>query len=451
MKHPETVASIRNRLFLLLLRSFVLVVSSLLVFVLAATAFFAFYPSRFNPLDRVPLVDRLTTYYRITGTLQGAESIMPPISREFGDELWEYAILLDAHNRILVYEGQTDLPFIGQIYIPKDEDTRVPLKIEGIVVGTLIFDKAMRPIESRNSLNFLTPVIFISVFLAILTILIGLLLTRRFVMPLSEVIAAARTLAAGDLTTRVPVSGPDDLRALSDSFNHMAAALERSDSERRNMLADIAHELRTPLTVIRGKLEGIVDGVYAADEEHVIPVLEETYLLERLVEDLRLLTLAESRQLHFEYRDVDLNQLAAKMTGLFQGEAEEKGIRLSVEPAAETASAHVDPQRTEQVLSNIVSNALRYTPEGGDVLVTVTKAAGRVILSVSDNGPGVPEQDIAHMFDRFWRGEKSRSRASGGAGLGLAIARQLVEAQGGEIHAENLPEKGLKVQISFPA
>ena len=451
MKHPETVASIRNRLFLLLLRAFTLVVSILLVFVLAVTAFFAYFPSRFNPLDRIPLIDRLTTYYRISGTLAGAESIMPPISREFGDELWQSATLLDDQNRILVYQGQTGGPYVGQFYIPGAQDTIIPLKIEGEIIGALVFDQGMRPIESRNRASFLTPVIFISIFLAILTVLIGLLLTRRFVMPLSEVIAAARALAAGDLTTRVPVSGPDDMRALSDTFNHMAEALERSDSERRNMLADIAHELRTPLTVIRGKLEGIIDGVYPPDEDHVVPVLEETFLLERLVEDLRLLTLAESRQLPFEYRDVDVNLLAAKVAGLFQCEAEEKGIRLGVETAPGTASAQIDPQRSEQVLGNIVSNALRYTPEGGDVNLTVTKEPGQIVLSVSDNGPGLPSQDIPHMFDRFWRGEKSRSRASGGAGLGLAIARQLVEAQGGEIHAENLPEKGLKVRISFPA
>jgi signal transduction histidine kinase len=294
----------------------------------------------------------------------------------------------------------------------------------------------------------LAPVFFISIFLAVLTIIIGLFLMRRVVTPLSEVIAAARAVAAGDLSTRVHVSGPDDLRALSDSFNHMADALERSDYERRNMLADIAHELRTPLTVIRGRLEGIVDGVYPADEGHVVPALEETYLLERLVEDLRLLTLVETHQLPFERREVDLTALAARVVELFRAEAEEKGIHLSL-GTSEAVNVHLDPQRTEQVVSNLVSNALRYTPEGGNVWITVTKAVGSALLAVSDNGPGVPEDDIPHLFDRFWRGEKSRSRTSGGAGLGLAIARQLVEAQNGTITASNRPEGGLELRVEF--
>jgi signal transduction histidine kinase len=230
----------------------------------------------------------------------------------------------------------------------------------------------------------------------------------------------------------------------------MAASLEQSDNERRNMLADIAHELRTPLTVMRGRLEGIVDGIYPANAEQISPALEETYLLERLVEDLRLLTLAETRQLHFEQREVDLGAVAAHVFDLFQAEAEDKQIKLSFQHPAEPAVASLDPQRIEQVLGNLVSNALRYTPEGGQVDLTVEKTAGKAILIVSDDGPGVPAEALSSIFQRFWRGEKSRSRASGGAGLGLAIARQLVEAQGGEIQAENRPEGGLKISIQFP-
>jgi signal transduction histidine kinase len=292
--------------------------------------------------------------------------------------------------------------------------------------------------------------LLISVFLAVLTILIGILLVRRMVNPLAQVVAAARSVAGGDLSTRVSVSGPDDLRALSDSLNHMAAALERNNNERRNMLADIAHELRTPLTIMRGRLEGIVDGIYPANAEHIGPALEETYLLERLVEDLRLLTLAESRQLHFEQSDVNLNDLARHVIAMFQAEAEDKKLTLTAQLPETDAIIRADHQRTAQVVGNLVSNAIRYTPEGGRVWVTVeTVGAGSVILSVNDNGPGIPAEDLPHIFNRFWRGEKSRSRASGGAGLGLAIARQLVEAQGGEISASALPGGGLRVSCRF--
>jgi signal transduction histidine kinase len=298
--------------------------------------------------------------------------------------------------------------------------------------------------------SLLGPVAFISIFLAILTVIIGLLLMRRVVNPLAEVIAAARRVASGDLSTRVPVSGPDDLRALSDSFNHMAETLDLNDRERRDLLADIAHELRTPLTVIRGKLEGIVDGVYPPDETQIGPALSEAYLLERLVDDLRLLTLAETRQLHFEPRDVSFEQLASHAVDLFSAEAAEKKISLHLENRAQGIQIHVDPQRTEQVIGNLISNALRYVPESGKIWIIVEQSDNSVCLQVNDNGPGVPPEDLPHLFQRFWRGEKSRSRASGGAGLGLAIASQLIEAQGGSIKAKNLPEGGLQVSISFP-
>jgi signal transduction histidine kinase len=215
------------------------------------------------------------------------------------------------------------------------------------------------------------------------------------------------------------------------------------------MLADIAHELRTPLTIMRGRLEGIVDGIYPANADHITPALEETYLLERLVEDLRLLTLAESRQLHFEHSDVNLNDLTNHVIAMFQAEAEDKQISLSAQLPDKATIITADHQRTEQVVGNLVANAIRYTPEGGRVWIKVEEASGSVILSVNDNGPGVAADDLSRIFNRFWREEKSRSRASGGAGLGLAIARQLVEAQGGQISASNLPEGGLQVSCQF--
>jgi signal transduction histidine kinase len=216
------------------------------------------------------------------------------------------------------------------------------------------------------------------------------------------------------------------------------------------MLADIAHELRTPLSVLRGRLEGIVDGVYSANPDSIVPALEETYLLERLVEDLRILTLAETRQLPFEKRSLDLNKLAERVIGLFQAQADENHITLELQPAESEALALLDPQRSEQIIGNLVGNALRHVPENGRIWLEVNTTDESVSISISDNGPGVKEDDLPNIFKRFWRGDKSRSRASGGAGLGLAISRQLVEAQGGQIEAQNLPEGGLKVTCRFP-
>ncbi len=267
--------------------------------------------------------------------------------------------------------------------------------------------------------------------------------------PLAAVIYAARQVTNGKLDTRISSEGPQDMRSLSDSFNEMASSLERNDRERREMFADIAHELRTPLSVIRGRLEGIVDGIYSADGSQVSLALEQTYLLERLVDDLRLLTLAEMRQLHFEKKSVDLAQLSRHTIDMFSAEAQEKNISLSLEKGRGNYNVQLDPQRMEQVVGNLIGNSLRYIPDGSKIWLSLEETSDTVKLSINDNGPGVAEEELPFLFDRFWRKDKSRARSAGGTGLGLAIAKQLIEAQGGTIHASNLSESGLQVIITF--
>ena len=442
----DSVRSIQTRLIALLVRAFLTVVGLTLAIVFGLTTYFLSTPTRFNPPERLPIVSRLETFFLTRGSWDGVKIILPiDESHE-----WENATLVGLDGTILIDRGQANTPLVGTHYTPVEGSRVVPMLVNNHLVGTLVLNDTFVPRQVNAALNLLFPVALISIFLAVLTIVIGILLVRRMVNPLAQVIAAARAVAGGDLSTRVSVSGPDDLRALSDSFNHMAATLERNDNERRDMLADIANELRTPLTIMRGRLEGIVDGIYPANADHITPALEETYLLERLVEDLRLLTLAESRQLHFEKSDVNLNDLTRHVVDMFQAEAEEKQILLSAQlPPDEDAVITADHQRTEQVVGNLVANAIRYTPEGGKVWIIVEKTSGNVALSVNDNGPGVSPEDLSRIFNRFWREEKSRSRASGGAGLGLAIARQLVEAQGGQISASNLSGGGLQVRCEF--
>jgi two-component system OmpR family sensor kinase/two-component system sensor histidine kinase BaeS len=215
------------------------------------------------------------------------------------------------------------------------------------------------------------------------------------------------------------------------------------------MLADIAHELRTPLSVIRGRLEGIVDGIYSENGPQVSMALEQTYLLQRLVDDLRLLTLVETRQLPFDKQNVDIAGVIERVLEMFSAEAGEKNILLSFAEQSGELFVSVDAQRFEQVMSNLVGNSLRYAPEGGRVWVTAVGAVEGVRITVNDNGSGIPAEDLPFIFDRFWRKEKSRARVSGGTGLGLAIARQLTEAQGGTIEARNLPEGGLQVIVTL--
>ncbi len=450
MTHSESVRSIRNRLFLLLLRAFIIVVAFLILATLLATGLVLTNRSQSNPLYRLPTISRLETYYIARGSWDGVNAIFAN-SLDIEISQWKNSILLDANNRVIVEYGRQIAPSLLLTYQPVSGDTVLPLTINGELVGKLVVAQNIQPSERLFTFRFLQPVLLVSLVLAVFATLIGLLFTRRVVTPLAEVIAAAEEIAGGRLQTRVGSKGPDDLRGLSDSFNKMADALERNDRERRDMLTDIAHELRTPLTVMRGRLEGIMDGVYPADVNSVGPVLEETYLLERLVEDLRLLTLAESHQLAFEKHELDLIETARRSISMFQAEADEKKISLSLVTSMDKAIMIADPLRTEQVIGNLLSNALRYIPEGGKVWVDIAQVANEVSISISDNGPGVPEEDLPFIFNRFWRSERSRARISGGAGLGLAITKLLVEEQGGRIQARSVPGGGLQVRVAFPA
>jgi len=444
----NSTRSIRNRLFLLLLRAFGIVILIYFVLTLAATGVVLANPSNTNPLHRLPTVGRLETYYIARGSWDGVTAAFNPQGGLDPENVqFQRAILLDAGNRIVVYHGQQVAG--GAIFITSADAPAIPIIVNGLPVGTLVLDPTAAPPEQGFAFGFLRPVGLISLLLVIFALVIGFLLMRRVVTPLAEVVAAAEEVADGNLSTRVSVRGPHDLRVLSDSFNQMADALERNDRERRGMLADIAHELRTPLSILRGRLEGVMDGVYPPDQEHIVPALEETYLLERLVDDLRLLTLAEARQLSFEKKDLNLNDLASRVVSLFQAQAAENGIELKLHSEAPDATVALDPQRTEQVIGNLVSNALRFTPQGGRIWIEIERVDAQISISVNDNGPGVPKEELPYIFNRFWRSDRSRARVSGGAGLGLAIAKQLIEGQGGEISAANLPTGGLRVEIRF--
>ena len=447
MNQRQTAHSIRNRLFILLLRAFGAVVVIIIGFILAATLLVIFLSPQTGLINRVPVISRLETYYLARGSWDGVIGVFKNTSTEESYQ-WQHATLLDDQNRVLITDG--NVANNGSVYQFTGRETVLPITVNGVTAGKLIIDHGIFSSGWRIVLSLMFPVFLISIFLAILTVMIGLILTRSVIIPLAEVIAAAREVASGRLETRVSAQGPDVLRDLSDSFNQMAGNLERNELDRRDMLADIAHELRTPLTVLRGRLEGIQDGVYIADEKTITPALESTYLLERLVEDLRLLTMAESRQLHFDKQEVDLVPILINTIELFNAEANERNISLTLENGNKPCICILDPQRSEQIFGNLINNALRFVPSGGKVRIILETRADGISITIHDNGKGVPTVDLPYIFNRFWRKDKSRSRASGGSGLGLAIARQLVEAQDGSISAENNDSGGLSVIIFFP-
>ena len=284
------------------------------------------------------------------------------------------------------------------------------------------------------------------------------LVARRAVQdiatPLASVMAAADAVAEGDLSVRVPGQGPGDFGRLARSFNRMTEELERADQQRRNLTADVAHELRTPLHIIQGNLEGLLDGVYEPTSEHINATLDETRLLARLVDDLRTLSLAEAGQLPLTWEPVDVAELLADVSTSFSGQAEAAGVDLRVEIEGGPSDLTItgDVGRLDQVLSNLMANALRYTPAGGAVTLRAEPVEGGIRIVVRDTGEGIPPEDLPYIFDRFWRGDRSRSHAGGaGSGLGLAIARQLVQAHGGRIGVESEPGLGTAFTIKLPA
>jgi signal transduction histidine kinase len=438
----SSVREIRARLLLLLSRAFVLVLALSLIFFIVSFIYFLTAPSSRFP---VPFMGALQGYYIGHGSWDGVETVFD----QNNDLKRSDSVLLDTDGQVIFDHRSDKNPVLGLKYIVQSEDLEFPIIVDGKKVGslTLISFSVGRRVDFVREIIF--PVSIVSSILVVFMIVVAILLMRRFVNPLADVIYAARSVASGKLDTRIPTEGPQDLRGLSESFNEMATSLERNDRERRDMLADIAHELRTPLSVIRGRLEGIVDGIYPETDVPVSNALEQTYLMERLVDDLRLLTLAESGQLHFEPKPVDIGNLTQQVVDLFQAEAHEKKISLSLNKLSDDLVVQADAQRTEQVIANLVGNALRYVPENGSVWLEASSDGGLVKLSVNDNGKGVPENDLPFIFERFWRKDKSRSRVSGGTGLGLAIAKQLIEAQGGKISARNLPEGGLQVLIEL--
>jgi len=268
---------------------------------------------------------------------------------------------------------------------------------------------------------------------------------RRMARPLGDVMEAADRVAGGDYAVRVQERGPREMRRLARSFNQMTERLGSDEERRRNLLADVAHELRTPLSVILGNTEGMLDGLYPADPEHLQPLVETTRVMARLLDDLQVLSTAEAGALKLHREPVEPAHLVADAVAAFRSRAEEKGVRLEDRAANGLPVLEVDPVRVGEVLSNLVANAVRHTPSGGSVTVSAEAVQdGAVAFAVRDTGPGIPPEALPHVFDRF-----VKSVDSVGAGLGLAIAKSLVEAHGASISAESGPEGGTAVRFTL--
>src|SRR5215216_1621955 len=302
---------------------------------------------------------------------------------------------------------------------------------------------------SGNQFNLLLPAAAILFAFLVMGFVFATRNLRRMSRPLDELVEASNKVAEGDYSARVDVKGTPEIRSLLHGFNSMAERLQTDDRRRRAMLADVSHELRTPITVIQGNVEGILDGMYPADEARLKSILEETQILSRLVDDLRTMALAETGSLQLRREPTDLAALIQEVVSGFESHAKEKDIHVDL-ALADVEDIHIDPLRIHEVLGNIFSNALRYTPHGGQVQVGLAETGAgpiqSVMVFVQDSGSGIDPANLQHVFDRFYK-----SSDSGGMGLGLSIAKYIVEAHGGKIWAESETRKGTKISFSLPA
>ena len=437
--------SLRFRLLLATLLIVLVTVTVMAVFASQRTAGeFRTYVEHGDRLRQRGLVFPLTRAYAQTQNWQNIQPVIEESSQVTGDRV----VVTDLQGKIV---GDSSKELIG-----KTVGSHWPLPAGRIVYeGTEVGRFYINPVSPPSSnVDFLAAV-YRSVVLGALiagavAVAVTLIVSHRIVRPVESLTAAARQMEKGDLTTRVSVTSSDEIGQLAHAFNAMADGLARQEQLRRNMVSDVAHELRTPLTNIRGYLEAAKDGLVQPDGALVDNLYEEALLLNRLVNDLQELALAEAGQLHLEPQSVQLGDVVRTTIEVLSPHAEARDVALIVRVPDDLPMVQADLYRVGQVLRNLLNNALDFTPPGGQVTVTASPDGEWVNIQVRDTGPGIAPEHLPYVFDRFYRADPSRSRATGGAGLGLAIVKQLVEAHGGRVWAESTLGAGATFGFNLP-
>ena len=446
----------------------VVVVGMLLVVGLTSQATagqFALYVSRSGQALAARIAPTLTAYYASTGSWADVEAVLADPWTAQGQTMGEMAghggnitggthsqmmggpagawamfgnrVLLAGSDGLIVADSGDAL--VGTMLDPASLTQGTPIVAKGQVAGTLLVVPYTVPATPGG--EFLGAVnraaLVAGGISAGLALLVSGFLFFQIAGPLRGLAAAAQRIAAGELGVRAPVQSRDEVGQVALRFNQMAAQLERYAAERQRMIADIAHELRTPLAVIQGNLEAMLDGILPASPPELGTLHQEALLLNRLIGDLRTLSLAEAGQLQLHRHPVAVGDLIHQVAGRFAVIVAEKNITLAQAVDGDLPLVMADEQRLGQVLANLLNNALRYSPPGSQVTLGARRVGPVVELTVTDHGPGIPPDDLPHVFDRFWRSEHSRNRATGGSGLGLAIVKQLIEAHGGTVRVES--------------
>jgi signal transduction histidine kinase len=444
------VHSLRFRLLITVILIIVAALGLMTFFGLFATSqMFARYQEQQGAMWLSHFREGLAQHYDSTRSWAGVQ----PRVESIGEITGQRVVLVDEQGRIV---ADSEGAMIGESAKPGWAPPAARVTYQGRQVGAIYTNPGMRhmrrphtPGPFMSSVN--RTVLWIAVGAGLSAILLVLGLSRRILAPVEALTAAVRRMEAGDLSQRVEISTQDEIGELGHAFNEMTGRLARLEELRRNMVSDVAHELRTPLTNIRGYLEALQDGVIEPQRQVIDSLHEEAMLLNRLVDDLQELALAEAGQLHLERTPTGLAPLVRQAVAALRPRAEAAGIELHVDLPSPLPPVNVDPERIGQVLRNLLSNAVAYTPRGGTATASAEAGTGSVRISVQDTGVGIAEEDLPYVFERFYRADKSRCRATGGAGLGLAIARHLVEAHGGQIAVESQVGAGSTFSFTLPA
>ncbi|MBN1149527.1 MAG: HAMP domain-containing protein [Anaerolineales bacterium] len=407
------------------------------------------------------LVPNLGQYYQSTGSWAGVEAVFRsaqrplPVPQELDnhfDPRRSLFTLTDSSGQVIygrsLHESNTAVP-------ASELEKGTPVEVDGEIVGWLLFNPALerwKPGTPEGAfLSSVNSAIVLSALVATASaLLMGGVLAYTMTRSLRELTTATRELAQGKLGRQVSVRTKDEIGELAKAFNQMSAALAHSNELRRKMTADIAHDLRTPLSVILGYTEALSDAKLQPTPEMFSVMHRETLHLGRLVDDLRTLSLADAGELPLNLVQVAPGELIQRTAEAYRVKAENKGIRLQIESQPDLPPLSVDVDRMAQVLGNLMNNALRYTPNGGEICLAAEEVGGEIRLRLADNGAGIAPEDLPYIFERSYRGDKARQQQEDETGLGLAIARSLVEAQGGRISVESAPGQGAAFTIHFP-
>jgi len=435
-----------------------LVAFGIVIIVIIGSVFFFTYRTTYGEISRfgkrVELMQdkrvelELSRYYQMTRTWDGIQ----PFIVQWGNLYGKRIILTDNEGTVVADSEET---LLGSVYTDSSPGRAMSPMMGRKTVGTLHISEGESPDITRASLQ----ITFNSIgrfflWAGLLAVAIALLLTsilsRRILAPVKALGNAAREYGKGNFSRRVDSKGKGEVAELARSFNSMAENLEHAERLRRDMVADVAHELRTPLSNLTGYLEAIDDGVIKSDKNTIRSLNEEASTLSRLIDDLQELSLADAGELKLVTRPEDISRLINETVTALQGKATGKGIKISTNLPDRLPEVNIDSHRIRQVLHNLLVNALAHTGKEGRITVTARHEDDAIFISVTDTGEGIPAEDLPVIFERFYRVDKSRSRATGGSGLGLTITKRLVEAHRGTISVESQPGQGSTFTFTLP-